>query len=154
MDSSSNSSSGTVSKISSILVAVDGSDNAFRAFDSALRRAKQLGSKIYVIAVIQVPAASTYGRELSAEFEKIAQNEANKMLSDYAKEAKEKHGIKVETILAKGNPSIVIIQKAKENDADMIVMGSRGLGGVKELFLGSVSHSVARNAKVPVLVVK
>jgi nucleotide-binding universal stress UspA family protein len=54
----------------------------------------------------------------------------------------------------KGQPAFTILEYAEEHKCDLIVMGSRGLGTIREFFLGSVSHNVAQNSKVPVLIVK
>jgi nucleotide-binding universal stress UspA family protein len=56
--------------------------------------------------------------------------------------------------ILEGDPASQIIQYAEENNNDVIVMGSRGLGRVREFFLGSVSHNVVQMAKCPVFIVK
>jgi nucleotide-binding universal stress UspA family protein len=59
-----------------------------------------------------------------------------------------------EAVLLKGiSPAYVILNHAREHGCDLIIMGSRGLTGIKE-FLGSVSHTVVQNSQVPVLIVK
>ena len=60
----------------------------------------------------------------------------------------------IERIIKKGHPSKVILDLSKSIGVDLIVVGSRGIGGVKEFLLGSVSHTIARHASVPVLIVK
>jgi nucleotide-binding universal stress UspA family protein len=67
---------------------------------------------------------------------------------------KEKPDLKVSTKLLEGRPSNRIIETAKEGGFDLIVMGSRGLGCIKQFFLGSVSDRVADEAPCPVLIVK
>ncbi len=62
--------------------------------------------------------------------------------------------IKLSKSLKEGRPADIIVQTAIDNQVDLIVMGSRGLGGVKQLFLGSVSDRVADEAPCPVLIVK
>lgn len=57
-------------------------------------------------------------------------------------------------IIQNGSPANTILDYADENGIDLIIMGSRGLGAIREFFLGSVSHNVVQNAKVPVLIVK
>lgn len=56
--------------------------------------------------------------------------------------------------LIQGAAAEVLLDFAKENDSDIIIIGSRGLGGIREFVLGSVSHNVVQHAQVPVLVVK
>jgi len=55
--------------------------------------------------------------------------------------------IKADSILAEGHPAHTIVETAREKDYDLIVIGSRGLGGLKKLFLGSVSNAVVQEAK-------
>jgi nucleotide-binding universal stress UspA family protein len=56
--------------------------------------------------------------------------------------------------MVQGNAAITILAYAEERNMDLIVLGSRGLGGVREFVLGSVSHQVVQQARIPVLVVK
>jgi nucleotide-binding universal stress UspA family protein len=56
--------------------------------------------------------------------------------------------------MVQGNGAKTILALADERNCDLIVLGSRGLGGVRELVLGSVSHHVVQHATIPVLVVK
>ena len=58
-----------------------------------------------------------------------------------------------EVIVKVGSSVYVILQQAKELNCDLIIMGSRGLSGIKE-FLGSVSHSITQQSSIPVLVMK
>lgn len=139
--------------VSKILVAVDGSECARRAFDSALKLGKDLGAKVIVLTVVQPPSMITMQKDLQGTIEMLLEKEAKIMLANYGVIA-EKRGVDIETILAIGYPSRVILNTAKSKEADLIVIGSRGLGGLKELFLGSVSHAVVQNADIPVLVVK
>lgn len=61
---------------------------------------------------------------------------------------------KSRTFAIEGSPGHMIVEFVKQNDADLVVMGSRGLSGLKELFLGSVSHYVVQKAHCPVFIVK
>ncbi len=56
--------------------------------------------------------------------------------------------------IEKGHPAEAILSYAKKELCDLIIMGSRGLSGLKEIFLGSISHHVVQRAEVPVLIVK
>jgi nucleotide-binding universal stress UspA family protein len=140
--------------LSRVLVAVDGSENSERAIEAALQLAKKTGSKVYVVSVVQPLVLSKYPPKTAIELEELFKQQAQELLAKYTSLAADKHGVKVESILGNGYVPKVIVEKAKENDVDLIVIGSRGLSGIKEMFLGSVSHSVVRGSKVPVLVVK
>ncbi|MBR6906295.1 MAG: universal stress protein, partial [Selenomonadaceae bacterium] len=63
-------------------------------------------------------------------------------------------GIETETISETGSPAVVILDVAESLKADLIVMGSRGLGVVKGVLLGSVSQYIVEQSECPVLVVK
>jgi nucleotide-binding universal stress UspA family protein len=144
----------SVKTLSRILVAVDGSACADNAFESAAELAKKFGSKLYSICVVHVPSMLGIDKEIVRALEAQLQIEAKLVLSRYYTYAQSKYGIKIETILAKGYPSQLIVDTAKAKDIDLIVIGTRGLSGIKGLFLGSVSHGVVRNARQPVLVVR
>ncbi len=66
----------------------------------------------------------------------------------------ESEGLNAAVELLQGSPAEVILKYAKQHDVDVIVIGSRGLGGIREFVLGSVSHNVVQSARIPVLVVK
>jgi nucleotide-binding universal stress UspA family protein len=151
--------------IKKILVALDGSEPAQKALNFALDLADEYSAEIVLLSVVQpaiaprlyYPAAGVptvppvtvgaYSKELKAQHEKVL-SEALK------KTRKVKPKLKVSTKLLEGRPSSMIIEAAKEGNFDIIVMGSRGLGGIKEFFLGSVSDRVADEAACPVLIVK
>lgn len=137
---------------SNILVPFDGSELALKSLDKAIEFAK-LDSTVKVTAlhVIQLPIK----RVPDAVY-----NPVKKVILDDAQEtvhlAKEKlQGIteQSEAVIAEGAPIKVILEKAKEENCDLIIMGSRGLSGVKE-FLGSVSHYISQNSHIPVLLIK
>ena len=53
-----------------------------------------------------------------------------------------------------GDPAVEIVREARESDAELVIMGSRGLSGLKQVVMGSVSHKVSENAGCPVLIVR
>jgi nucleotide-binding universal stress UspA family protein len=141
------------SLFSRILVAVDNSDYAMKAFEYAIQLARAVNAKVFVVHVVQNPAmtdALVSVSELKTSFKK----QGSKLLTSLSSTAEAKFGITVETILEEGDPPKVILDTAKKFNANIIVIGSRGLSQIKELLLGSVSHSVTKHADIPVLVVK
>jgi nucleotide-binding universal stress UspA family protein len=141
------------SLFSRILVAVDSSDYAMKAFEYAIQLARAVNAKVFVVHVVQNPAmtnALVSVSELKASFKK----QGMKLLTSLSSISEAKFGMTVETILEEGDPPKVILDTAKKFNANMIVIGSRGLSQIKELFLGSVSHNVTKHADIPVLVVK
>ncbi|MGK7882741.1 MAG: universal stress protein [Crocosphaera sp.] len=85
---------------------------------------------------------------LEEETEKVKQ-----WLTEYSQQAVSK-GIETEWDCIMGNPSSSIIKAAKEWNADMIIMGRRGLTGLSEMFLGSVSNYVVHHASCSVLLIQ
>ena len=147
--------------IKNILVAIDGSKSADRALDFALDLATKYSAKIVLISVFEPLSVSmiTLGIGLSpvnlAGHIDGLMDFRKKILLNALKKARNTNSELVVTkILAEGRPSDKIVETAKEQQCDLIVIGSRGLGGIKEFFLGSVSDRVAHHAHCPVLIIK
>ncbi len=142
-----------------IIVPTDGSVNSKRALEHAIVLASSLGASItlvYVANIIsvisnfdQIPNASGYVTEQVAL---DMEEEGKGVLDDFAKEVPE--GIDVKTVFEVGSPGPAVLSVAKKYKADLIVMGSRGLGPLKGLFMGSVSSYVVTHSGCPVLIVK
>jgi len=138
-----------------ILVAVDQSENAKRALKTAIWLAKSTGARLIAVHVVPPPPVAEGVAPTTLErLEKAYLSMGSRILADLAWEAGTKHGFKIETLLETGDAREKILAAAKENSADIIVIGSRGMGRIGRLLLGSVSQSVVQNARIPVLVVK
>jgi nucleotide-binding universal stress UspA family protein len=131
-----------------IVVGYDGSDGAKRALDRAVTLARDDG-KIVVVA-----AAESHARTGITEGAHLDPSEIERRRSDLdkAKALLSERGVDVETIEAQGDPGDVIVERAK--DADLVVVGSRGLNPLQRLLLGSVSSKVVHRAESDVLVVR
>lgn len=137
-----------------ILVAYDGSKAAKRALTQAIKISKSFGSKLEVIHVFSlsgfqigealIPVPHHYADDFYGYSEKIL-DEARAQISEVPG---------ARAILLQGQPARTILEYAEDSNCDLIVVGSRGLGAIRELVLGSVSHNVVQHAKVPILVVK
>ncbi len=142
-----------------ILVAVDGSEHTRRVIEEAARIAATADAEVTVLTVAGELLYSTiptyYFKEKSMEsIEQSFQEEAQRVVEEAAKEFRAK-GITVHTKTALGRKAAdVICEMAKEGGYHMVVLGSRGLRGVKEMFLGSVSNKVAHFAPCSVVIVK
>ena len=89
------------------------------------------------------------------EFDKTIERAHMKVLLDAENMVKEGHPeLKITPILEKRHVSIRIMEIAEEEDVDLIVMGNRGLSGIKSWFLGSVSKHIVEHCKKPILIVK
>ena len=134
-----------------IIVPVDGSEYSLKAVETAcdLAKAKSPSSLVLVAVAIEIPELSE-GRYIYDKMK--AQAEA---ALARAKEVAQKCGVVAEELLATGaSPAEEIVAGAKEQKADLIVIGSRGLAGKTSSFLGSTASKVVTYSPCSVLVVK
>jgi nucleotide-binding universal stress UspA family protein len=136
---------------SNILVAVDGSESANKAFDRSIYLAQKCNSTIDLIHVVQCEV----GGDSANTFEIIDElkDKAQRMLEEYRIQAK-KNNIPIQITIMQGDPAKVIIEHAKSKNYDLIVMGTRGRSSFQELLIGSVSQKVMHHASCPVMVVR
>lgn len=139
---------------SKLLVPVDQSENANKALEYALKLAKLSKCEMMVLHVLTSIPYSEESYISIRELEDSLEKYANKYLDELVNKVEKEHGIILKTLVRRGGPVSGIMDTVKEEHIDLIVMGSRGLGGFKEMLLGSVSHGVISHAQVPVLIVK
>ena len=138
-------------EIKRILVPVDGSESSDRAIDKAIALAQACGSKIDFLYVANINQLAINACLSDAILDAVTK--AGNVILDRALEKVPKE-IKSEGFSETGSPAVVILDFAAAENSDMIVMGSRGLGIVKGVLLGSVGQYIVEQAKCPVLVVK
>ncbi len=136
-----------------ILVPLDGSEHSGRALEASIQLAKKLNSKLVLITVHSMAVMAGPSPEFSAIAAQTAYDSGKKILAE-AEQKVRAEKIAVETDLADGNAVNEIVKKAKEGKFDLIIMGARGLGTIKRLFIGSVSEGVIKNAPCPVMIIK
>lgn len=140
---------------SRIVVPFDNSELSKKALETAVTLAKQDKQiELMVVTVVETARFLTiYGGLQNDSFrdEQLAQAKA---MLDKAEIELQTLPNKLTTYVLEGRPANKIVEFAKANDADLIVMGSRGLSGIKEMYLGSVSHHVVQLSTCPVYVVK
>lgn len=146
-----------------ILLASDGSETSKKAAAFAADLVKALpDAAVTVITVITVPKGF-YSRRLywtakerpseAAEIKALFMEEAQRILGETAAILEER-GVKAETVVREGDSAEEIVKYAKQGGFSHIVMGTRGLGNVKELILGSVARKVVFLSDIPVTLVK
>ncbi|WP_216830570.1 universal stress protein [Alkalihalobacterium elongatum] len=138
---------------SKILVAYDGSETSKKALLKAKEIAeKNIETKVLIVTVWDLPNASYEAHNyhyIADIYKKEAEENikvAEEMIQDLPNEK--------ESFILKGSPSITLIEFAEKQDVNLIVLGNRGLGGIKRFFLGSVSFHVVQKASCDVYVVK
>lgn len=144
-----------------ILVAVDGSEPALRAVDTAAGLAQKFGSELLVVTVLESLQVTPETREF-AESEHLNEPPAalanrfigEPLASQAARRAAKKGVKKVSQLVEDGDPAQQILRVAQALSVDLIVLGSRGLGTIRGLFMGSVSHKVMNLSECPCMIVK
>jgi nucleotide-binding universal stress UspA family protein len=140
-----------------ILLATDGSEEADLAALTAAELADATHSELHVVHVGVVPSfLKSYPGTLGYYgklYEQI-EEESRRRLRKESWRVKAAGGTVAGTHLRMGEVALEIVALAEELGADLIVMGCRGLGGVRRALMGSVSDSVVRHAHCPVLVVR
>ena len=138
-----------------ILIATDGSDSSHEAVEFGLELADEQGAWAHVVHVTPTVDAVPYSNfgfiapVLPHEFDERDYESLQK-----AVELAEDKGMRIETKLLKGRPADEIVTYADSIDADLIVVGSRGHGGLTSALIGSVSRGVLRETRRPVLIVR
>jgi len=136
-----------------ILLAVDGSEHAVRAAKVAVEMAHCMKSAELRVVVAYDPIPPFLGEPNLQLAIDARLNEAQGILKKAAGLVGNSH-IDVHTELIEGNPAEAIIEVAKTRNSDVIIMGSRGLGRLAGLLLGSTSQKVVSHAPCPVLIVR
>ena len=140
--------------VKKILVAFDGSEQSYQAFDFALDMSKMCPGaavNIIVLSVAQPPEPIDI-----VEMDAMIDN-ATRHYEDLFKGLREKakeRNYEIQTEVAIGHPADQIIRYAYENACDMVVMGQRGKSTIERWMLGSVSKRVATHAACTVIIVK
>ena len=140
-------------KTKKILVPLDGSANSIRGLDMAIHIARESQGTITALSVKSLPGI--YAIHPLGFLDFSSMTEVKKTL-DSAKIRAAKKGIQLTGKALAGDPGFDIARFAnnKKNGIDLVVIGARGRGSAKEIFLGSVSNYVLHKVKKPVLIVK
>ncbi len=141
-----------------ILLAVDGSKESRLARETAAELSAATGAEVHVAHVLPSPermyGPHFYSADVKGSLLERVERDAREFLDRQAGEISSAGGRVGETHVLSGNAPAVIVKLAEELHADLTVLGSRGLGGVRRALMGSVSDSVVRHAHNPVLVAR
>lgn len=137
-----------------IVIAVDGSEAAEKAFNRSIEVAKRNDAELIIAHVVDTRSFATIDMFDANVYER-AKEEARKLLDGYEQTAKEANVEKVSTLLKYGSPKSVLPKEiVSEVEADLIMIAATGLNAVERFMIGSVSERTVRDAKCDVLVVK
>ena len=137
-----------------ILVATDGSEEARLALQTAVDLAERTSSELHVVTVRRTHPVGSY-EIYNEEVTKGLRRQAQEVLDEQVKKIEEDGGtVAGAHHKVSDRPDEAIVHLSEELGAGLVVMGSRGRGGLRRALMGSVSDSVVRHAHCPVLVVR
>ncbi len=141
-----------------IVVGTDGSETATEAVRQAVDLAKLSGAELNIVsAYAPVPKRRVEGERQDAppdvQYEIGPREDVNLLLEAAAAIAR-KEGVEVQTHPVEGEPSDAILTVAEKGDADLIVVGNKGMTGARRFFLGSVPNNVSHHAPCSVIIVR
>lgn len=135
-----------------ILLASDGSEHSLTAADQAIEIAKCNPEAI--VQVVYVIDHSKAKSEVLQNWNNLDMTNTRKEKIAKTVEKAKQAGIAYEIKILRGEPGPTLVDYANQNQFDLVVVGSRGLNGLQEMVLGSVSHKIAKRVQCPVLIVK
>jgi universal stress protein A len=143
-----------VSRFRTVLVPVDFSEHSGAAMDLAIELVRGSGGTIHLLHAYEVPLGTIppYGVAVPESLLAQVRDAAARRLEKAAHKVTAA-GVRCETHVVHGPAADVIIEASREQAVDLIVMGTRGLTGLKHVLLGSVAERTVRQAPCPVLTV-
>jgi len=141
-------------EIKKILVAVDGSEHSDKAVKYACAIGPPLGAEVILLHVVPMLVSATPYHDTVSDQPFLALQKVGEDILRRAKTFAESLGCTVTDLLSYGDPANRIIEVAEEHQVDLIIMGSRGVSGIKRLFVGSISDKVSKDASCPVMIVR
>ena len=146
-------------RFSTILVGIDGSESSIDAADYAIEMAKKDGAQVIALTVNRIPLSS-YG--LATPQEEVKQSKDNEEMQEFkewldkiSQNAKRNSiQLKKEIINSQMSVEAAIVEYAESEGVDLIVIGTRGNSGIKNMLIGSIASGVVKYATCPVMVVK
>ena len=142
----------------SIVVGTDGSETASEAVRQATDLAKALGAEIHLVSAFEPVGAQRLREERQQAPEDIQwmvnEREDVEATLREAAEHVEQAGVEVTTYARQGDPADAILDVAEERDADLIIVGNKGMTGAKRFLLGSVPNKVSHHAPCSVMIIR
>ena len=142
----------------SIVVGTDGSETAAEAVNQASELAKAVGARVHLVSAYE-PVG---GQRLKEERQQIPEDmqwmvnpreDVDNTLAAAEEQLKEA-GVDVAVFARQGDPADAILDVAEEQDADLIIVGNKGMSGAKRFLLGSVPNKVSHHAPCSVMIIR
>jgi nucleotide-binding universal stress UspA family protein len=142
----------------SIVVGTDGSETANEAVRQATELAKSVGARIFLVSAFE-PVGNQRLREERQQVPEdmswmVNEREDVNATLEKGKEQISGAGIEVETFARQGDPADAILDVAEEQNADLIIVGNKGMSGAKRFLLGSVPNKVSHHAPCSVMIIR
>lgn len=134
-----------------IILAVDGSDHSIRATEETIKLVEGTTTMVEVVHVADISKSKDEVLHASGQ-EALEVKRRKKLLPIEERLDAEKVEYRLEVL--RGEPGPAIVDYANESQADLVIVGSRGLNSLQEMMLGSVSHKIVKRINCPVLLVK
>ncbi len=141
-----------------IVVGTDGSETAGEAVRQAVELAKLAGAKLSIVSAYEPVSkrriqSEQEGAPADVQYEIGPREDVNLVLDAAAAQAKQE-GLEVQTHPVEGDPAEAILSAAEDTDADLIVVGNKGMTGARRFLLGSVPNNVSHHAPCAVMIVR
>jgi nucleotide-binding universal stress UspA family protein len=136
--------------IDSVVLATDGSASVARATVVALDLARRFGAEVHALYVVEESDVAAAPEDVRDRLREALEADGETALED----VREASGQAITTAVREGRPASEIGTHAREHDADLVAVGTRGRHGEHRFVLGSVAEAVVRNCPVPVLTVR
>ncbi|MFQ5832692.1 MAG: universal stress protein [Candidatus Thorarchaeota archaeon] len=140
--------------IKSLLVAVDGSEFSDKAVRYACAMGPSLGAEVVLLHVVPMLVSATPYHDTVSDQPFLALQKVGEDILAKAKSIAVSMNCEVTELISHGDPANKIVDIACEREVDLIIMGSRGVSGIKRLFVGSISDKVMNQAPCPVMIVR
>jgi len=142
----------------SIVVGTDGSETATKAVRSAVELARAVGATVELVSAYEpVPSAQLAAERRDAPEDlqwAINPREVVDATLEAAAEVAQEEGVTAQVYARQGDPADAILDVAEEQNADLIVVGNKGMTGAKRFLLGSVPNKVSHHAPCSVLIIR
>jgi nucleotide-binding universal stress UspA family protein len=141
--------------VRAIVVGTDGSQTAARALHEAGDLAKSTGAKLHIVSAYEPASGTRVGGDTPERASwMVGPDVGVDTVLDQAAGAMHAKGIEVECYARRGDPADALLDVATENEADVIVVGNKGMTGAKRFLLGSVPDKISHHAHCSVLIVR